>query len=64
MKVLLLVTMPDAFRKINPGLRRSPLSIVFCDPQIAMVGQAWRELEVQENVVVGKISLKVRDGVE
>jgi hypothetical protein len=29
-----------------------------------MVGQAWRELEVQENVVVGKISLKVRDGVE
>ncbi len=46
------------FPKINPGLRRSPLSIVFCDPQIAMVGQAWRELEVQENVVVGKISFE------
>jgi len=46
------------FPEINPGLRRSPLSIVFCDPQIAMVGQAWRELEVQENVVVGKISFE------
>jgi dihydrolipoamide dehydrogenase len=46
------------FPELKPGLRRSPLSIVFCDPQIAMVGQAWRELEGQENVVVGKISFE------
>jgi len=31
---------------------------VFSDPQIAMVGQAWSELEGQENVVVGKISFE------
>jgi len=46
------------FPELKPGLRRSPLSIVFSDPQIAMVGQAWRELEGQENVVVGKISFE------
>ena len=46
------------FPELKPGLRRSPLSIVFSDPQIAMVGQAWSELEGQENVVVGKISFE------
>ncbi len=46
------------FPELKPGLRRSHLSIVFCDPQIAMVGQAWRELEEQANVVVGKISFE------
>jgi dihydrolipoamide dehydrogenase len=25
--------------------RRAPLSIVFCDPQIAIVGKSWRELQ-------------------
>ena len=43
------------FPKIKPGLRRSPLAIVFCDPQIAMVGQSWKEIEGQKDVVVGKI---------
>ena len=43
------------FPEIKPGLRRSPLAIVFCDPQIAMVGQSWKELEGQKDVVVGKI---------
>ena len=33
------------FPEIKPGLRRSPLEIVFCDPQIALVGQSWKELE-------------------
>ena len=46
------------FPEIKPGLRRSPLAIVFCDPQIALVGQSWKELEGQENVVVGKISFE------
>ena len=43
------------FPEIKPGLRRSPLAIVFCDPQIAMVGQSWKEIERQKDVVVGKI---------
>ena len=46
------------FPNMKQGLRRSPLSIVFSDPQIAMVGQAWSELEGHENVVVGKISFE------
>ena len=46
------------FPNMKEGLRRSPLSIVFSDPQIAMVGQAWAELEGHENVVVGKISFE------
>ena len=46
------------FPNMKQGLRRSPLSIVFSDPQIAMVGQAWAELEGHENVVVGKISFE------
>ena len=43
------------FPEIKSGLRRSPLAIVFCDPQIAMVGQSWKEIEGQKDVVVGKI---------
>ncbi len=43
------------FPEIKPGLRRSPLAIVFCDPQIALVGQSWKEIEGQKDVVVGKI---------
>ncbi|MBC8259756.1 MAG: dihydrolipoyl dehydrogenase [SAR324 cluster bacterium] len=46
------------FPNIKPGLRRSPLAVVFCDPQIAMVGQSWKELEEQDNVVVGKTSFE------
>ncbi len=32
------------FPEINPGLRRSSLSVVFSDPQIAMVGSTYRAL--------------------
>jgi len=46
------------FPKIKPGARRSPLSIVFCDPQIAIVGKSWKELENDKNVVIGKISFE------
>ena len=46
------------FPDIRSGIRRSPLSVVFCDPQIAMVGQSWDELKNQENVVVGKFSFE------
>lgn len=33
-----------SFPEILPGLRRSPISVVFSDPQIAMVGSTYREL--------------------
>jgi LytS/YehU family sensor histidine kinase len=32
------------FPEVVPGLRRSPISVVFSDPQIAMVGSTFREL--------------------
>lgn len=33
-----------AFPEVNPGLRRSAISVVFSDPQIAMVGATYRDL--------------------
>ena len=40
---------------VRPGLRSSPLSIVFSDPQIAMVGSTYSALS-QRDVVVGTVS--------
>ncbi len=40
---------------VKPGLRSSPLGIVFSDPQIAMVGSTYNELS-QKDVVVGAVS--------
>jgi dihydrolipoamide dehydrogenase len=40
---------------VRPGLRSSPLGIVFSDPQIAMVGSTYSELS-QRDVVVGAVS--------
>ncbi len=42
---------------VRPGLRRSPLGIVFSDPQIAMVGQTHAEL-AGRNVVAGEVSFE------
>ncbi|MFV0549681.1 MAG: dihydrolipoyl dehydrogenase [Limnobaculum xujianqingii] len=33
-----------SYPEVNPGLRRSAISVVFSDPQIAMVGSTYREL--------------------
>ena len=44
------------FPDIKSGLRRSPVTVVFCDPQIAIVGESWSELEGNKNVVTGKVS--------
>ena len=33
------------FPDIKSGLRRSPVTVVFCDPQIAIVGESWSKLE-------------------
>jgi len=46
------------FPDIKAGLRRSPVTVVFCDPQIAIVGESWSELEGNEDVVTGKVSFE------
>ena len=46
------------FPDIKTRLRRSPVTVVFCDPQIAIVGDSWNELEGKENVVTGKVSFE------
>jgi len=46
------------FPDIKTGLRRSPVTVVFCDPQIAIVGNSWSDLEGNENVVTGKVSFE------
>ena len=46
------------FPDIKSGLRRSPVTVVFCDPQIAIVGESWSELEGNENFVTGKVSFE------
>jgi dihydrolipoamide dehydrogenase len=40
---------------VKPGLRSSPLGIVFSDPQIAMVGSTYSDLS-QTDVIVGAVS--------
>lgn len=41
----------------RPGHRRSPLSVVFSDPQIALVGSRRAELE-DDDIVVGEVSFE------
>ncbi len=43
------------YPEVKEGSRSSPLTIVFCDPQIAVLGQSWKELQIQE-FVTGKVS--------
>jgi dihydrolipoamide dehydrogenase len=43
------------FPHVEPAQRRSPLAVVFSDPQIAMVGQTYAALE-NRNMVVGEVS--------
>jgi dihydrolipoyl dehydrogenase len=45
------------YPNVRAGLRRSPLSIVFSDPQIAMVGQRYSELSPQ-CVIIGSVSFE------
>jgi len=42
------------FPAVLPGLRRTPLAVVFCDPQIAMVGQGPDKL-VKGAYVIGQV---------
>jgi len=43
------------FPRVSPGKRRSPIAVVFSDPQIAMVGTTYAEL-AGRNVVTGEVS--------
>jgi dihydrolipoamide dehydrogenase len=43
------------FPNVRPGLRRTPLSIAFTDPQIAVVGQPYRAAKDRQ-IVIGEVS--------
>jgi dihydrolipoamide dehydrogenase len=43
------------FPDVHAGMRRSPLSVVFTDPQIAVVGGSWRHLRETAHVT-GRVS--------
>lgn len=45
------------YPNVVPGDRRTPLAVVFSDPQIAMVGATFAELEGR-NFVVGEVSFE------
>ncbi len=45
------------FPEVHEGARRAAISVVFCDPQIAMVGKMWRELE-NTAFVTGRVSFE------
>lgn len=46
-----------AWPAVKPGKRRSPLGIVFSDPQIGMVGQRYRELP-KAGAIAGSVSFE------
>ena len=47
------------FPEIQEGHRRSPLNVVFCDPQIAIAGWSYAEiLEQKFDYVTGKVSFE------
>lgn len=44
-----------AYPDVQPEQRRSKLAIVFCDPQIALIGERWVDLQ-DEDIVRGRVS--------
>jgi len=46
-----------AYPYVRPGLRRSPLAAVFCDPQLAVVGSRLADLR-REAIVIGEVSFE------
>jgi dihydrolipoamide dehydrogenase len=45
------------FPAVQPGLRRTPLGVVFSDPQLATVGRRFAELDAAA-IVVGEVSFE------
>lgn len=48
------------FPAVTPGLRRAPIAVAFCDPQIATVGQSHAQLQatMAGKFVCGEVSFK------
>lgn len=45
------------FPQVTPGPRRTPLSVVFSDPNLGMVGRRFAELDL-DRVVIGEVSFE------
>ena len=49
----------ERYPDVRAQSRRAPLAIVFCDPQIAIVGKSWRQLEADGvDHAVGEVSFE------
>jgi len=46
-----------SYPKVNKGLRRTPIAVVFSDPQIAVIGQRFAEIDPHVRVV-GEVSFE------
>ena len=46
------------FPNVSPGARRSMLSIVFTDPQIAVLGETWEDLHNSKTFITGRVSFE------
>jgi dihydrolipoamide dehydrogenase len=46
------------FPEVREGVRRSMLSVVFTDPQIAVLGQTWEELQNSKPFITGRVSFE------
>jgi len=46
------------FPNVSRGIRRSMLSVVFTDPQIAVLGQTWENLHNSKPFITGRVSFE------
>ena len=46
------------FPNVNRGIRRSMLSVVFTDPQIAVLGETWEDLHNFKPFITGRVSFE------
>jgi len=46
------------FPNVIPGIRRSMLSVVFTDPQIAVLGETWENLHNSKPFITGRVSFE------
>jgi dihydrolipoamide dehydrogenase len=45
------------YPQVQPGRRRSPLSVIFSDPQVVVVGESWRALQSRP-FIIGRVSFE------
>ncbi len=46
------------FPNVSRGIRRSMLSVVFTDPQIAVLGETWEDLHNSKPFITGRVSFE------